>query len=204
MSEKTVLNVPTTAEKVRELSAGSEVYLTGVVHNMRASLFRLANRAGRGEEIPGELRRGLQGGAIHYAGPIIDREGRVLSAASTTSSKISLSIIERLVKEFGIRLIIAKEGLATGAADLLREQGAAFLATVVGAGACYAYPRVKRVRDVFWEDLGMGEACYVMEVEEFGPLWVGIDARGNSLYEMTKQAIKENKKKVYAGLGWKY
>jgi fumarate hydratase subunit beta len=202
MGEKIVLKVPTTAERVRELKLGSEVYLTGVVHNMRASLFRLADRAKRGEEIPGTLRAGLEGGAVHYAGPIIDREGRVLSASSTTTRRLSTSIIERMVKDFRIRLIVAKEGLGPGAVDLLKEHGVAYLATVVGAGAWYAYPRVKKIQDIFWEDLGMGEACYVMEVENFGPLWVGIDAHGNSLYETTKQKIKENKEKIYTELGW--
>ena len=203
MTEKIVLNVPTTAEKVRELKAGSEVYLTGVVHNMRASLFRLSRMAEKGEKIPEALKVGLEGGAIHYGGPIIDRKNRVLSAASTTTGKLSMAIIGRLVKDFNIRLFISKEGLGAGAVDLLKEQGAAYLATVVGAGAWYAYPRVKRIKEIFWEDLGMGEACYVMEVEHFGPLWVGIDAQGNSLYENTKQVIKENKKKIYTELGWK-
>ena len=202
MTDKIVLQVPTTAEKVQELKVGSEVYLTGVVHNMRASLFRLTHMAERGEAIPGALRAGLEGGAIHYAGPIIDNKGRVLSASSTTTRRLSTSIIERMVKDFGIRLIISKEGLGPGAVDLLKEHGVAYLATVVGAGAWYAYPRVKRIREIFWEDLGMGEACYVMEVDNFGPLWVGIDAHGNSLYETTKQMIKENKKKVYTELGW--
>jgi len=202
MTEKIVLTVPTTAEKVRELKVGSEVYLTGVLHNMRASLFRLAGMAERGENIPAALKAGLEEGAVHYAGPIIDSEKRVLSAASTTTRRLPTSIIERMVKDFRIRLIISKEGLGPGAADLLKEHGAAYLATVVGAGAWYAYPRVKTIRDIFWDDLGMGEACYVMEVDNFGPLWVGIDAHGNSLYENTRQKVKENKKKIYTELGW--
>jgi tartrate/fumarate subfamily iron-sulfur-dependent hydro-lyase beta chain len=202
MTEKIVLKVPTTAEKVRELKVGSEVYLTGVVHNMRASLFRIAHMAERGEKIPGALRAGLEGGAVHYAGPIIEGKERVLSASSTTTRRLSISIIERMVKDFSIRLIIAKEGLGPGAVDLLKEHGVAYLATVVGAGAWYAHPRVKRIQEIFWEDLGMGEACYVMEVENFGPLWVGIDAHGNSLYENTRQMIKENKKKLYTDRGW--
>ncbi len=203
MTEKIVLKVPTTAEKVKELKAGSEVYLTGFVHNMRASLFRLAHMAEKGEKIPEALRAGLVGGAIHYGGPIIDHQRRVLSAASTTTMRLSTSVITRIVKDFGVRLIISKEGLGAGMVDLLKEQGAAYLASVVGAGAWYAYPRVKGIKEIFWEDLGMGEACYVMEVDNFGPLWVGIDAHGNSLYENTKQIIKENKKKVYTELGWK-
>ena len=203
MTEKIVLKVPTTVEKVRELKAGSEVYLTGTVHNMRASLLRLARLAEKGEKIPDALKASLQGGAIHYGGPIIDSKNRVLSAASTTTGKLSMAIIGRLVKDFNIRLFISKEGLGAGAVDLLKEQGAAYLATVVGAGAWYAYPRVKRIQEIFWEDLGMGEACYAMEVENFGPLWVGIDAHGNSLYENTRQIIKDNKKKVYTELGWK-
>src|SRR5512139_3153692 len=111
MTEKTILKVPTTAEKVRELKLGSEVYLTGVVHNMRASLFRLAHMAEGGEQIPEALKAGLEGGAVHYAGPIIDGKGRVLSAASTTTRRLSTSIIERMVKDFNVRLIISKEGL---------------------------------------------------------------------------------------------
>lgn len=53
----------------------------------------------------------------------------------------------------------------------------------VGLHAKALATRVKRVLDVFGlEEMGMIEATWILEVEDFGPFIVAIDARGDKLY----------------------
>jgi len=60
---------------------------------------------------------------------------------------------------------------------------------------------IKNVRSVEWFDLGMPEAMWVLEVEDFGPLTVAIDAHGNNLFEDVRKSVEETKQKVYEKLG---
>ncbi|MEM2657054.1 MAG: fumarate hydratase C-terminal domain-containing protein [Archaeoglobaceae archaeon] len=49
---------------------------------------------------------------------------------------------------------------------------------------------MKKITGVFWEDLGMAEAVWVFEVENFGPCVVAIDSNGNNLYEEVEREVK--------------
>ena len=54
---------------------------------------------------------------------------------------------------------------------------------------------------VEWLDLGMPEAMWIFEVEDFGPLIVAIDTHGNNLYERVKQAVEAKRAEIYKMLG---
>jgi tartrate dehydratase beta subunit/fumarate hydratase class I family protein len=65
---------------------------------------------------------------------------------------------------------------------LLRNRGV-YLVYTGGAGALAA-DHIRKVVDVAWYDeLGMTDAVWVFEVEDFGPLIVGIDAHGKTLFK---------------------
>jgi tartrate dehydratase beta subunit/fumarate hydratase class I family protein len=49
--------------------------------------------------------------------------------------------------------------------------------------------------------LGMPEAMWILEVEEFGPLTVAIDSHGSNIYEDVKKKTEESRKAVYEKLG---
>jgi tartrate dehydratase beta subunit/fumarate hydratase class I family protein len=49
---------------------------------------------------------------------------------------------------------------------------------------------MKRVAKVEWLDLGIPEALWVLEVEDFGPLIVTMDSHGNSLYERLELEVR--------------
>ena len=51
---------------------------------------------------------------------------------------------------------------------------------------------VKKVLDLLWEDLGMAEAVWLLEVEDFGPLTVTMDAHMGDLYEAVRRRVAEN------------
>jgi fumarate hydratase subunit beta len=60
---------------------------------------------------------------------------------------------------------------------------------------------IKNVRSVEWFDLGIPEAMWVFEVEDFGPLAVAIDSHGNNLFSDVQRNVEANKQKVYQKLG---
>ena len=101
----------------------------------------------------------------------------------------------------GARLIIGKGGM--NPLDYSRyfvPNGAIYLTTVgYGTGALLGRG-VKRVREVHWlKELGIAQAMWVMEVENFGPLIVESDVAGNSLFERENKIIAQGLKKAYEG-----
>jgi len=49
--------------------------------------------------------------------------------------------------------------------------------------------------------LGMPEAMWILEVEEFGPLAIAIDSYGNNLFIEVQKRVEENKQRIYQKLG---
>jgi len=47
----------------------------------------------------------------------------------------------------------------------------------------------------------MPEAMWVLEVEDFGPLTVAIDAHGNNLFGEVQKKVEEKRLKIYKKLG---
>ena len=73
--------------------------------------------------------------------------------------------------------------------------------TTVGYGTGALLGRgVKHVRAVHWrEELGLAQAMWVIEVENFGPFIVESDLAGNSLFERENAKISANLAAAYAG-----
>ena len=85
--------------------------------------------------------------------------------------------------------------------DVFARTGTVFL-TTVGYGIAALYGRaVKRVVDVHWkEELGLPEAMWVLEVENFGPFIVDGDCTGASLAALAIDKINPNFAREYARL----
>ncbi|MEM0353655.1 MAG: fumarate hydratase C-terminal domain-containing protein, partial [Archaeoglobaceae archaeon] len=103
-----------------------------------------------------------------------------MSAGPTTSDRMS-PYIPRIMERVDFFVMIGKGGVSNEAVKAMKGK-AIYLAFTGGAGA-FAASRIKKVKGVFWEDLGMAEAVWVFEVENFGPCVVAIDSRGKNLYE---------------------
>jgi fumarate hydratase subunit beta len=58
---------------------------------------------------------------------------------------------------------------------------------LTGGAAVLAATGIHEIKAVYWADLGMAEAVWHLLVENFGPLVLSIDARGQSLYEGIKE-----------------
>ena len=85
-------------------------------------------------------------------------------------------------------------------ADAMKRYGAVYGAFTGGA-AVLAAEAIKRVKSVEWIDLGTPEAMWILEVEDFGPLTVAIDAHGNNLFESIQTKANNTKQSIYKKLG---
>ncbi|MGC8970233.1 MAG: FumA C-terminus/TtdB family hydratase beta subunit, partial [Conexivisphaera sp.] len=132
--------------------------------------------------------------AVYHCGPVVERVGegwRVVAAGPTTSARME-SVEPEFIERTGVRLIIGKGGLGRGTAAAAQRFGAAYAVFTGGAGVLAA-ESIKRVLGVHWlEELGMAEAMWELEVEEFGPLAVTIDSHGRNFYA----EMEERRRKV--------
>ncbi|MEM4576030.1 MAG: FumA C-terminus/TtdB family hydratase beta subunit [Candidatus Nezhaarchaeales archaeon] len=180
---------------VRGLRVEDVVYISGIVYTMRDMAHRkLLELAEKNIEPPVQM----DGAVIYHAGPIVRRfneEWEVISLGPTTSSRMSRDVIS-LLKYYPIRMIVGKGGMDRRVVEALKTRGAVYC-HYTGGAAVLAAKCVKRVLKVEWLDLGVPEALWVLEVENFGPLIVTIDANGNSLYEKLKVEVKSRVKELF-------
>jgi len=176
--------------------------VTGKVVTARDEAHRKALELLReGRPLPVDL-RGL---ALYHCGPVVEREDggwRVVAAGPTTSARME-SVEPEFMERTGVRLIIGKGGLGRGTAEAARRLGAAYAVFTGGAGVLAANS-IKRVLGVHWlEELGMAEAMWELEVEDFGPLIVTIDSSGRNLYAEMEERRRKVLEQIYRELGFR-
>ena len=201
MTREHHLHLPFSPEQALELNCGDTVYLSGVIHTMRDMGHRRAvEMLACGEALPFDLHDGI----IWHCGPIVRKHippsaeaafvrdpapvassvpgspvrWEVLSAGPTTSSRFN-ELGPELMKRLHVRCTIGKGTMGAKAIPTIREIGGCFLNATGGCGALYA-SQIEEVIDVFWTDLGLPEAVWVLRVKELGPLIVGIDPQGQA------------------------
>jgi len=174
------LKTPLTAEEVRNLCAGDLVWISGTIYTARDKVHALLRSEGH-------LPVDLDGAVLYHCGPLI-RDDLVISAGPTTSSRMARYTKE--VVDKGVKAIIGKGGISE-ASEHLRSQ-AVYLAYPGGCGALAS--RHLKVIEVHLAELGMAEALWVLEAEEFGPLIVAMDSSGRDLYQEARRSAEENLK----------
>ncbi len=122
-----------------------------------------------------------------------------VAAGPTTSTRMDI-FEDEFIKDFKVRVVIGKGGMGKKTTDAMAKYGAVYGAFTGGA-AVLAARAIKNVKSVEWYDLGMPEAMWVFEVEEFGPLVVAIDSHGNNLFTDVQKSVEESKQKIYQKLG---
>jgi len=193
------LKTPISEEDVRKLNVNDTIYITGTMFTARDEAH---HRALEFHEEGKQLPIDLQGLAVFHCGPIVkkeDDEWVIVAAGPTTSTRMDL-FEDEFIKNFKVRVVIGKGGMGKRTTDAMEKHGAVYGA-LTGGAAVLAAKAIKNVRSVEWFDLGMPEAMWVLEVEDFGPLTVAIDAHGNNLFEDVRKSVEETKQKVYEKLG---
>ncbi len=195
------LKIPANTEDLIGLEPGTVVYLDGVIYTGREGVYKKVISDG----VPLPLDLPAVSNANFHCSPAAAREPdgsyNVGGVTATASFRFSQWMPQWFEKS-GARIIIGKGGMpAADYKNLFVPVGAIYLTTVgYGTGALLGRG-IKRVRDVFWlDELGIAQAMWVFEVENFGPFLVDSDLQGNSLFEQHTRQINAGLAKVYAGL----
>jgi len=144
----------------------------------------------------------LEGLAVFHCGPIVkkkDDRWTIVAAGPTTSTRMEI-FEDEFIGSFKVRVIIGKGGMGRRTTEAMAKYGAVYGAFTGGA-AILAARAIKSVKSVEWLDLGMPEAMWILDVEEFGPLTVAIDSHGNNLFMEVQKKVEENKQRIYQKLG---
>jgi fumarate hydratase subunit beta len=195
------LKTPISESDSRALKAGETIYLDGVVYTGRDEVhIHALEHLEKGQKIPVDFK----GAALFHCGPImkkVDDKWEVVAAGPTTSSRMN-SLEPQFIEKFRPGAIIGKGGMSQPTIDAMKKFGCVYLA-ITGGAAVLAAKGIKSVSGVEWFELGMPEAIWIMNADNFGPLTVAIDAHGNSLFADVNIKVKENEQKVRAKLGLK-
>jgi len=189
------LKTPISEADIRKLKVNDVVYITGIIFTARDQAHRRALELQKEGKKPPINMTGL---AVFHCGPIVKKEDDkwiVVAAGPTTSTRMDL-FEDEFIKNFKVRVVIGKGGMGKKTTDAMKQYGAIYGAFTGGA-AVLAAKAVKNVKSVEWFDLGMPEALWIFETEEFGPLTVAIDAHGNNLFEDVAKKVEENKQRIY-------
>ena len=180
---------------ILELRAGDEVVVQGHIVGIRdRTQIRIFDE---GVEPPLDLRGAF---LLHTAPGVRKLEsGRYEKVCiGTTTSARMVRFTESLGARYGVRAICGKGGLPDEAIEPMRAHGMVYLA-IVGGAAALETTQIEEIEEVAWEEL-MPECLWKFRVKDFGPLTVGIDAHGNSLYHDVQAAATKKLEELYARL----
>ncbi|MEM3462684.1 MAG: FumA C-terminus/TtdB family hydratase beta subunit [Candidatus Bathyarchaeia archaeon] len=197
MAKEVRLETPLNEGDARALRVGDVVYLTGTIYQIRlGGHLKALECAEKGQRPPFDL----EGSVIYHAFSSIvrtDAEWRLNYIGATTSALLN-KYEPSLIRKFKVRGIVGKGGMDGATLEAMKEVGCVYLAQVGGASALYT-SRIERVQAAHWEELG-AERVFALKVKDFGPLHVGMDAHGNSLYESVNTAVKGKLPEIYKAL----
>jgi len=189
------LTFPATEAAIRELRAGDEVLVDGHIIGIRdRTQIRIFDQ---GVEPPLDL----SGAFLLHTAPNVRKvdEGKYekICIGTTTSARM-VRFTEPLGRDYGVRAICGKGGLPDEAIEPMRMYGMVYFA-IVGGAAALETTQIEEIEEVYWEEL-MPECLWKFRVKDFGPLTVGIDAHGNSLFHDVQTRAQEKLKELYARL----
>jgi L(+)-tartrate dehydratase beta subunit len=200
-SLKTVrLDLPASTDDLRALEIGTVVYLSGRIYTAREGVYKKAVEDSAGLPAPAaDL-----GSANFHCSPAatLNPDGSAtVGAVTATASFRFAKWLDGWFKLSGCNIIIGKGGMTS---EIYRRSfvpnNAVYLTTVgYGTGALLGRG-IKRVVATHWtQELGLAQAIWVLQVENFGPFIADSDLAGNSLFERENAKIAPNIDKLYAG-----
>lgn len=174
------ISAPFTEDKIRALTVGDEVELTGLVFTARDAAHKYLHEGGK---LPPGL--SLQNGIVYHCGPVVltgpDGKRKVVAAGPTTSIREE-PFQAHIIQEFGLRGIIGKGGMGERTLAACKEFGCVYFHAIGGAAQVLA-ECITEVRNVYFEkEFGSPEAIWELAVVRF-PVVVTMDSKGNSLHQ---------------------
>jgi L(+)-tartrate dehydratase beta subunit len=198
---KVRLKLPVTPDDLADLRIGDIVFLDGRLYTGREGLYQRVI----GDKIEPPVPLDTISNANFHCSPAasVNPDGSYNVGAVTATASFRFSKwLDEWFRVSGCKMLIGKGGMSVeDYRKKLAPNGAVYLTTVgYGTGALLGRG-VKSVPAVYWlRELGIAQAIWVLEVENFGPLIVESDLDGNSLFEQQTSQINANVEKMYAGL----
>ncbi|WP_376095552.1 fumarate hydratase C-terminal domain-containing protein [Roseomonas sp. CCTCC AB2023176] len=193
------LTTPLSEHAVRDLRAGDLVTLDGEI-TITAGLpthQRIAQHLDEGRPLPVDFR----GGTLFHLGSY-SRDTpagfEVLYMNPTTSTRFN-PLMPRFIRDLGLRAVGGKGGLDAASAAAMKDTGCVYL-SFLGGGATLLTEAIEAVVAVHWDDFISHYRLVTLRVRGLGPLTVGIDARGNSLYDGLQDQARARMPEIMEGL----
>ena len=192
------LQLPITEEEARSLTLGTRVTVSGPIFTGRS---RFHIRAVEQNLVPPLDFQAVN--CFFHVGPVMrrrDDQWEIVSIEPTSSIRFDRYSAD-VIRKLRLRTLIGKTTMGPRAAAALAEVGGVYL-TKIGVCGNQLTPQVKKVRGVYFlEELGKTEATWVFEVEQFGPFFVAIDAKGNNYFEQLGAEVASRMETIYRDLG---
>lgn len=178
------IKAPFNKELIRELKAGDNVLISGVIYTARdAAHERMVRLHKAGEDFPIDLKDQV----IYYAGPCPAKPGEVIGSCGPTTAG-RMDAYAPTLMDNGLGAMIGKGARNKAVVDAMKRNCCVYLGAIGGAGALIA-GAIKQSEVVAYDDLGT-EAIRRLVVEDF-PATVLIDCEGNDLYEIGQAKYRE-------------
>ena len=179
--------------EILKLRAGDEVVVQGHIIGIRdRTQIRIFDE---GVEPPMDLKGAF---LLHTAPGVrkLDNGKYEPVCIGTTTSARMVRFTEPLGAQYGVRAICGKGGFPDVAIEPMQRLGMVYFA-IVGGAAALETTQIEEIEEVAWEEL-MPECLWKFRVKDFGPLTVGIDAHGNSLYHDVQTAATKKLEELFA------
>lgn len=198
------LKTPLSEDDVRRLGLLDVVYLSGKMWGIRDE--NLRRHLDDGEPLPEGVDYGgypllHEAAGYRRVGDAEDRRNLrwefTSGMGNTTSTRMERWMPE-IIERYRCRAILGKGGLLEGSTEACKTYGCVYLSTIGGAAS--HYDTHAEIVNVYWPDL-TSQAILELEVEEYGPCFVAIDAHGNNHYFNLREQQLKKRDEIYAKAG---
>lgn len=192
------ITLPISRENVEKLSVGDTVFLSGEIFATAGmpTHDRLLGCLEGVEPLPFDF----EGEALFHLGSLQEEGGdgeiNIRYMNPTTSTRFNPHM-PRLIPGLGLRMTGGKGGLNVECAGVMEKTGCVYL-SFLGGGAPIITTAICKVIAVGWPEMISHYRIVKLEVKRLGPLVVGIDAHGGSVYETTKLAALDRRDDILA------
>ena len=194
-------DMPVSEAQVRALRIGDTVTLNGALYGIRdRTQIEMFDR-GR------TTRFDMRGHAVIHTAPNVRKVDASAAAPAgyepicvgTTTSARMERFTRPLMAQYGVRVIIGKGGLGDDSQAAFHDLGGVYLA-IIGGTAALETTWIESIEDVDLDDVNP-ESLWKFRVRNFGPLLVGMDSQGGSLFREVATAAAARRADVLASLG---
>lgn len=177
--KEVVLQAPITKEQISKVRVGDIIIINGEMHTGRDAWHKHVHS--------NKSKVALNDGVLYHCGPVVlkndDGSWHITAAGPTTSFREEPYQAD-VIKQEHIRVVIGKGGMGAKTLAGLEESGAIYVNAIGGAAQFYA-KAIKKVTGVDYEEFGLPEAMWHLEVEGFMGICT-MDSHGNSLHDIVQ------------------